>query len=195
MTSEVQHQAVVFSDAVLGFKKSLGARFTPVVEAELKALGFDFARLQVAYPLSQWVKGLRFVADHIGADVPQGERFRHLGRIFMQGFVETPMGFAALTAGRVFGIKRTLLRMGRNFRTATNYSFSEEREVGPKEVELRVGIAPDFLPHVEERSALFAEYRQGVLEGVLDVMGVKGTVAVLNVDLARQDFTYRVSWD
>lgn len=195
MSPELQQEPVVFSDAVLGFKKSLGARFTPVVAAELKSLGFDFDKMQVAYPLGQWVKGLRFVADHIGAEVPEGERFRHLGRIFMKGFVETPMGFAALTAGRVFGVRRTLLRMGRNFRTATNYSFSEEREVGPKEVHLRVGIAPQFLPSVSERSALFAEYRQGVLEGVLDVLGARGTVEVLQVDLVKQDFTYRVTWE
>lgn len=195
MAAEAQQEPVVFSDAVVGFKKSLGARFTPTVEAELKALGFDFSKLQVAYPLAQWVKGLRVVAVHLAADVPDGERFRHLGRIFMKGFVETPMGFAALTAGRVFGVKRTLLRMGRNFRTATNYSFSEEREVAPKEVQLRVGIAPAFLPLVTERSTLFAEYRQGVLEGVLDVLDVKGTVEVLHVDVAQQDFTYRVTWE
>ena len=195
MSAEAQQEPVVFADAVVGFKKSLGPRFTTAVEQELKALGFDFNKLQVAYPLAQWVKGLRFVAEHLGGDVAESERFRHLGRIFMLGFVQTPMGFAALTAARVFGVKRTLLRMGRNFRTATNYSFSEEREVGPKEVELRVGISPQFLPQVTERSALFAEYRQGVLEGVLDVLDVKGEVQVLHVDLANQDFTYRVRWE
>jgi uncharacterized protein (TIGR02265 family) len=193
--STAQQEPVVFADAVQGFRKSLGARFTPEVEAEFLRLGFDFKKLQVAYPLNQWVQGLKVLAAKVATDVPEAQRIRHLGRIFMKGFVETPVGFAALTAARVFGVRRTLLRMGRNFRTATNYSFSEEREVGPKEVQLRVGIAPEFLPQVTERGALFAEYRQGVLEGVLDVLGAKGTVELLRADLDQQDFTYRVTWE
>jgi uncharacterized protein (TIGR02265 family) len=188
-------EAVVFADAVASLKKSLGARFTPQVQAELKALGLDFDKLQVAYPLNQWLQALHLVSRHVVADVPVADRFRHLGRLFIQGFVQTPMGFAALTAARVFGVKRTLLRMGRNFRTATNYAVSEERDVGPKEVQLRICVAPQYLPGIEEKSALFLEYRHGVLEGVLEVLGVRGTVEVLSVDLPKQDFTYRVTWD
>lgn len=191
----LQQEPVVFADAVLGFRKSLGSRFTAQVEAQFLELGFDFKKLQVAYPLAQWVKGLKVLATQVAGDVPEPERIRHLGRIFMKGFVETPVGFAALTAARVFGVRRTLLRMGRNFRTATNYSFSEEREVGPKEVHLRVGIAPEYLPLVTERGSLFAEYRQGLLEGVLDVLNARGTVELLHVDLTAQDFTYRVTWE
>jgi uncharacterized protein (TIGR02265 family) len=187
-------EAVVFADAVASLKKSLGPRFTPKVQEELKALGFDFDKLQIAYPLNQWLEGLHLVAQHVVSDVPEADRFRHLGQLFIKGFVQTPMGFAALTAARVFGVKRTLLRMGRNFRTATNYAVSEETDLGPKEVQLRISVAPEFLPGIDEKTSLFLEYRQGVLEGVLEIFGAKGTVEVVKVDLAKQDFTYRITW-
>lgn len=57
-----------------------------------------------------------------------------------------------------------------------------------------MGIAPEYLPQVTERGSLFAEYRQGGLEGGLGGLRAKGTVGLLQVDLDSQDFPCRVTW-
>lgn len=49
------------------------------------------------------------------------------------------------------------------------------------------------LPQVTERGALFAEYRQGMLEGLLDVLVAKGNEDLFRADLIVQDFAYRVT--
>ena len=71
------------------------------------------------------------------------------------------------------------------------------RDVGPKEVQLRCFVkdgAYSEALHDERGAAALAGYRQGVLEGVLEVLKVPGTVEVMSGDVARHDFTFRVTW-
>ncbi len=194
MSEDDHSEPVVFGPAVDGLRKALGDRFTPQLREALKREGVDLDKVQVAYGLGTWLTAIRFIADAMGAEVAPTERYRHLGRQFVHGFVETPIGFAALTAGRVFGVKRTLLRMGRNFKTAANYIDSEVLDVGPKEISIRTFVPEKFLKKMSEQSKLFVEYRQGVLEAVLEVLSAKGHVEIVRADLARHDFTYRITW-
>ncbi len=194
MAQDDQSEPVVFGPALEGLRKSLGARFTPQLAEALRAKGVDLEKTQVAYGLATWLTGISIIAEAVGADLPASERYRNLGRTFMHGFVETPIGFAALTAGKVFGVKRTLMRMGRNFKTAANYIESEVSDLGPKEMSIRTYVPDHFLPKMTEQSQLFVEYRQGVLQAVLEVLGAQGTVEIVHADLPRHDFTYRISW-
>ena len=187
-------EPVVFGTAVDGMRRALGDQLTPAIRQQLIAVGIDFDKVQAAYSLDTWLAVVRTLAASLAADVPEDERYRHLGRLFMRGFVETPLGFAALTTGKVFGIKRTLLRMGRNFRTAANYIESELVEVGPKEVRIRTYIHEKFLPRVTDRSLLISEYRQGVLQEVVALLGGKGEVRLVEAHLERQDVTFRITW-
>lgn len=194
MAQDDQSEPVVFGPALEGLKRALGDRFTPQLRDVLRAEGVDLDKVQVAYSLSAWLKAIRVIAEALGGDVPAEERYRHLGRTFMHGFVETPIGFAALTAGKVFGVKRTLMRMGRNFKTAANYIESEVSDLGPKEMSIRTYVPEHFIAKMTEQSQLFVEYRQGVLQAVLEVLGAQGTVEIVRADLPRHDFTYRISW-
>jgi uncharacterized protein (TIGR02265 family) len=176
-------------------RRALGKQLTPALRQQLVGVGIDFEKVQVAYSLDTWLAVVRALAASLGAEVPEDDRYRHLGRLFMRGFVETPLGFAALTTGKVFGIRRTLLRMGRNFRTAANYIETELFEVGPKEVRIRTYIHEKFLPRVTDHSLLISEYRQGVLQEVLALLGGKGVVAMVEANTQRQDVTFRITWD
>ena len=188
-------EPVVFGTAVDGMRRALGKQLTPALRQQLIAVGIDFEKVQAAYSLDTWLSVVRTLAAALGAEVPEADRYRHLGRLFMRGFVETPLGFAALTTGKVFGVRRTLLRMGRNFRTAANYIESELVEVGPKEVRIRTYIHEKFLPRVSDHSLLISEYRQGVLQEVLALLGGKGEVAMVEANTQRQDVTFLITWD
>jgi uncharacterized protein (TIGR02265 family) len=188
-------EPVVFGSAIEGMRKALGKKFTPALRDQLNAVGVDFEKVQVAYSLASWLEVIRVLARTLGAEVPEADRFRHLGRMFMRGFVETPMGFAALTAGKVFGTRRTLLRMGRNFRTAANYIETENTELGPKELRIRTWINPKFLPRIADRSMLIADYRRGVLEEVIALLGSTGTVEFVDVNPDVHDITFHITLD
>lgn len=187
-------EPVVFGSAVEGMRKALGKQFTPALLEKFKAAGVDFDKAQVAYTLDTWLMVIRTLAATLGSEIAEGDRYQHLGRLFMRGFVETPVGFAALAAGKVFGTRRTLMRMGRNFRTAANYVETEVTEVGPNEVHIRTFISPRFLPRVSDRSMLIAEYRHGVLQEVLTLLGSKGSVKMARVRADLQDVTFHITW-
>ena len=188
-------EPVVFGTAVEGMRKALGKQFTPALLAKFKADGIDFEKAQVAYTLDAWLQVIRTLGVELGGEVPENDRYQYIGRLFMRGFVETPLGFAALAAGKVFGVKRTLMRMGRNFRTAANYIETEVADVGPKEIRIRTFISEKFLPRVSDRSMLIVEYRQGVLQEVLSVLGAKGVVKIVDVNPARHDVTFHITWE
>lgn len=188
------HEPVVFGAALDGLRKALDKQLTPELRKELLGIGVDFERLQVAYSLDTWLQVVRMVAGTVSANLPEGLRYRHLGRVFMRGFVQTTIGFAALTAGKLFGVKRTMLRMGRNFKTAANYIETTSEEVGPKELKIRTFIQPEFLPKVKDRSMLILEYRQGVLEEVLAQVGGVGTVEIIDPHPEVHDATFHIRW-
>lgn len=194
MVSDPTLEPVVFGAAIDGMRKALGKRFTPELKSTLLKAGVDFDKAQVAYSLDTWLVVVRTLGDSLAGEVPAGDRYQALGRMFMRGFVETPIGFAALTAGKVLGIKRTLMRMGRNFRTAANYIETEQTDVGPKELRIRTFINEKFLPRVNDRTMLIVEYRQGVLQEVLKLVGGVGVVEVVDAKPELHDVTFRITW-
>jgi uncharacterized protein (TIGR02265 family) len=190
-------EPIVFQGALDGLRRALGSSLSPQVVGELRAIGIDFDKLRPAYPVGDWYKALTIAANAIARDKPLEERFRSVGRAFVQGYIETPMGFAVATACKVIGVKRTMLRMGRNFATANNYMEVEGRDVGPKEVHLRCYVkdgAYSEALHDEAGARALSGYRQGFLEGVLKVLNVPGKIEAISGDAARHDFTFRITW-
>jgi uncharacterized protein (TIGR02265 family) len=194
MTFDPALEPVVFGAAIDGMRKALGKRFTPELKSTLLKAGIDFDKVLPAYSLESWILVVRTLGDALAADAAPDDRYQSLGRLFMQGFVQTPIGFAALAAGKLLGVKRTLLRMGRNFRTASNYIETECTQVGLNDLRIRTFIAEKFRPRVTDRSTLMAEYRQGVLQEVLVLVGGKGTVEIVDVKPELHDVTYRIAW-
>lgn len=185
----------MFATAVEATRKAFGKRFTPELKAELKALGMDFESIQAAYALDTWLEAARVMSRAFFPDLPEAERHRQLGRDFMKGYVQTAIGFATLATAKLIGVKRTLLRMGRNFRTAANYIEAEALDIGPKEVHLRATVGSEFLPRVRPgANDVIVHYRHGVLEETLALLGVAGTVDVLEVAADRPGGLFRITW-
>ncbi len=191
---ESELEPVVFTEAVNGLRKALGKRFTPELAAELARVGIDYDRPQVAYAIGTWLAAATRVAAHLGPEVPEADRYRHLGQSFIRSFIATPLGIATVGAAKLMGVKRTLLRMGRNFKTACNYLECEGAETGPNEVRLRVFVAAPYLPKVKDPGNVIVGYRRGVLEGTLEAVGAKGTVEIIDAVPERYDYTYRITW-
>jgi uncharacterized protein (TIGR02265 family) len=186
-------EPVVFAETLDGMRRALGAKLTPALLAEVKALGIDFDKLQVAYSLPTWLAVMKRIADVVAADAPEHERFRILGRQFMRGFTEQGLGRAALAAGKIFGVRRTLMRMGRNFQTATNYIAATATDVGQFEVHIRTYVLEPFLSAVD-RTGVVLDYRRGVLEEILALLGVNGFVDIIDARAERGEATFRVTW-
>jgi uncharacterized protein (TIGR02265 family) len=189
-----EHEPVVFGTAIEAMRNALKDSLTPALQERLKQRGIDLAKIRPAYPMDLWVDVIRIAGNELLAHVPESERYVQLGRRFMRGFVDTGVGFAALQLGKLIGVKRTLQRMGRNFRQASNYLETEITDVGPKELRIRTFTAAAFLPRATDRTNLVTDYRRGVLTEVLVLLGAQGRVEVLEQDLERQDSTFRVTW-
>lgn len=187
-------QPVVFGHAFEALVKALKDRVTPELRGELKKLGVDLAKVQAAYPMDTWVEVIRLTGEKLLPQLPPAERTRQLGHLFMEGFVQTPLGLAVLAVAKLIGVKRTLQRMGRNFKQATNYLEADIADLGPKSVRIRTFTNERYLPYTTDRTSFIAEYRQGLLEAVLTTLGATGTVKLSASDFTRQDVTFEVSW-
>ncbi len=192
--SEPVEEPIVFGSGVEALRNALERHLTPALREELLHAGFDLNKVMPAYPMDQWVDALRIVARHLAPQLPEHDQYVHLGRQFMKGFVSTAVGKAALAISRVIGPRRTLLRMGRNFKQATNYIETQTSEVAERELHLRIYTHDRFLGKTRDRSTLVTDYRRGVLEAVLELIHVEGTVDITDVHPERQDVTFRLRW-
>lgn len=188
-------EPVVFGQAIEALVKALRDRITPAFRHEAKAKGVDLDKLQTAYSLNVWSDFLRALGQHTLSEYPEGQRYNQLGRTFMRGFVETPLGIAALALAKLLGPRRALERMGRNFKQATNYLEAEFTEVGPKEVRLRTFTAPQYLARTVDNTTMIAEYRQGLLSETLVLIGAKdGNVEIIERRPEEHGVTFRITW-
>lgn len=192
--SQPAEEPIVFGSSVEALRNALAKQLTPALRQELLQVGLDFDKVLPAYPMDQWVDALRIVARHLAPQLPEHDQYVHLGRQFMQGFVATAVGKAALAISRVIGPRRTLLRMGRNFKQATNYIETHTTEVGERELHLRIYTHERFLEKTRDRSTLVTDYRRGVLLAVMEFIRVEGTVDITDVHPERQDVTFRLRW-
>lgn len=141
------------------------------------------------------VEPVVLMVDGLFPGLPVPVQHRRLGREFMAGYVQTAIGFATLTTAKLIGVKRTLLRMGRNSRTAANYLDTDVKDVGPTEVHLRATVGDEFLGRVPPGAKeLIVQDRRGVLEETLGLLGVEGQVEVLEVEAGRPGALFRITW-
>lgn len=180
-----QNEEVIFTDAVQGlFIKGLGARVSPELHAELKAVGLDLrGKLLPAYSRKTWNAAIALAAAHVWPQLGVAEAHVRLGRTIIDGFLETLLGKALAGMAKVLGPTRTLARMKKNLRTGCNYN----------EVNLFVDAPSDVRFWINE-PFIHPGYVQGLLQGTLEISGARNaTVEVLTVD--SEGTTYRVRWD
>ena len=80
--------------------------------------------------------------------------------------------------GKVLGVKRTLLRFGRNLKTTGNYVETDVQDLGEREVNIITRVLPEFRKHVTPRWRAIAQYRVGILEAALEILKAEGTVVL-----------------
>lgn len=185
---------VVFASSFEGLRRALGPAFDASFRDEASKRGVSFDKLHAAYPLATWLETLELASNRLAPGVSQEARYLAVGRRFVRGFTESGVGFAAVAVGRALGPKRMLQRMGRNFQAGTNYLETALTEVGPTELRMSTFVNARFIPRMGPGSMAYAHFRQGILEETLAMLKVKGTVELVDFDVEKQNFTYRVKW-
>jgi len=190
----IAEEPVIFSTVAEGARKAFGARLTPELLAKMKAVGFDLDSQQVAYPLLPFLDAIGVLADELFPKQPRTKQLRLLGREFILGYRATTIGFAVLTMARVIGLKRTLLRMGRNLHTTANYLEVDTEDAGPSEVIVRTKVRQEFRAIITPSYlAIVNGYRVGVFEGTFQELGARGEVT-MDGPAERPEVAFRLRW-
>jgi uncharacterized protein (TIGR02265 family) len=192
--SETAEHAVIFASAVEGFVKGLRVPLSKRVLNEVTQLGIDLDQPAPAYTLEAWETAMRLAAAELYPALTESERFRTLGRDFIQGYIQTAFGKAALAFIKIIGPRRSLHRMSHNFRSAANYIGCEASDVADRHVELRTWMLPQYLPQWRNRPVFFVHYRHGVLEEIMSMQGLNAKVDILSYQPEDQTARYGINW-
>jgi uncharacterized protein (TIGR02265 family) len=191
-----QRQPVVFDSVVEGLARALGNPLPPNLRAQFEKAGIDPVRPVPAYPLEQFEALITGLARELYPRQTPAEGLHALGRHFLKGFVQTMVGKAVFALAQVIGPKRTLLRMGRNFKSAADAMDITTVSTGAAEVELQVVVQPQFLAGRANRDQPMVEYRAGILEATLEALGItRYVVRIEENDRALQRARFRITWE
>lgn len=186
---------VIFGSAIEGFYRTYRERLTPSVKAEIAALGIDFDHILPAYDLEVFERAFRRAGERIYPSLPEQERWRRLGREFVDGYVQTPLGKAVMVMSKLLGPRRTLERIARTFRTGSNYVATETTIISDTELELKTWMTQPYLEAWRGRATLHLDYRLGILEAVMAMFVTReSSVKVLEKNLLEQSARYRIRW-
>jgi uncharacterized protein (TIGR02265 family) len=113
----------------LGFRDAFEALFLrdlkdvlkPAHRLELKRLGVDLEHLLPAYPATTLRAALLVVGPLVAPERSDFEQQVELGRRLTRGYFDTLLGRAMSKMMRLVGPDRGITRIGRSFRTLTNY--------------------------------------------------------------------------
>lgn len=84
--------------------------------AELKAVGFDLARIENKYPIQVWRNALDVTRRRMYPGLPEEQGYRALGRKFIDGYFETIIGRVVAVPVSLLGIERIIPRIARSLR-------------------------------------------------------------------------------
>jgi len=150
---------LVYDFAIESLFRGLGPRFTPELEARVKALGIDPGKkLLPAYPREVWVRVVDVIARELGGPDP-AQAHRALGAAITHGFAETTLGIVMKPAVLLMGVRRLLLRLPKNLTMSNNFLkvTVEEPAAGALRVRLSHDVpSADFLCGLIEEMARYA---------------------------------------
>lgn len=112
-----------FKEAVEGlFLRALRSQDDPRLVEKLRGVGIDVTSpLLPAYSAETWARGITLAGARLHPDLSTERATYRIGCAFSDGYASTMMGKALYALLKTLGPRRTLPRMGRNFRTVTNY--------------------------------------------------------------------------
>lgn len=177
-----ENQRIIFAVQAEGLLRGLDPDVTGRLKTRLKEAGLDpDVALPPGWPAERLKVWLDLASAEIYPDFALDEAHRRIGRRFLDGWQRTMLGAASAQFLKVLGMKRTLERLTRAFRTGDN--FSETSVDFPSE---RVGV-------VTIRSQQLPHYIAGILDGGLALMKVKGKVSI--EPASGDTMTFRVEWE
>jgi len=159
---------VVFKNVVESlFVRALGSKLSLRCVERIRDGGIDLRfKLTGFYLRETFYRCVRIAGEELFPGVDQDQQMVMLGTVFMEGFEQTLIGRAALTAARFMGTRRTLERMANNFRTSNNYMQVDFQEVRAGEVLLTLSQTsgvPGYFEGALRRGLLFAGARDLVV--------------------------------
>ena len=130
-----------FRDAVEGlFIRELKGLLMPAHHAQLKSLGIDLGKLLPAYPVATFRAGLDLMGPLVAPHQPPFEQQLELGRRLTRGYFDTFLGRAMSKMMAMVGPDRGITRIGRSYRSLTNYVDAKLLEHPPGSA--RVSFSP-----------------------------------------------------
>lgn len=154
-------EPLAFSSMVEGLRRAMGNQVDEAAHRRFEELGIPMrGKMQPTYPRDAWMRVSLYAGQLLNPMLsPEAQRVA-LGRRFVQGYAETIVGKVLLTAMRIIGPRRALLRLERSFRTGNNYSRATFRET-PAGLELDVLGTP------------YPEWYEGMVRESLAITGAK----------------------
>lgn len=172
----------MFSQTVEGLFRALG----PLDERSLgkfRAIGFNPARLEPAYPVEKYVELQRVAVAVFAEGMPFSVGIEALGRRFVDGYGETLIGRAVLLSLKLLGPRRTLERLTRTLSTGTSFFETKLTETAP-------GVWQLWLNHVT-----YPGWYVGLLRRGLELAGANDIeLKVLRHDGPGLGLTLEVRW-
>lgn len=177
-------EEVIFRNTVEAlFNRALGPKLTDRCVERIRREGIDLRhRLEGFYSRETFYRCVRILGEELFPDLGEDERMVQLGTTFMDGFEQTLIGKAALSASRFMGTRRTLARMAENYRTSNNYQKVELREVALGEMRITLS-----------QTSGVSGYFEGALRRALTLIGTRG-LRVRREDDDGRRCTLCISW-
>ncbi|MEW6434363.1 MAG: DUF2378 family protein [Myxococcota bacterium] len=155
---------------------------TGPMKDELRAIGLDLDALQPSYPLPILRLAFEVARRHAFPALPEAEGFRSVGRAFVRGFKQTPIGWVFRSMAPVFGPERTIQTLPRYVGSVREDLPMEIIAVGERRYQLSSpdgGANPHFLA--------------GCLDAVLETCGAKGGVVEV-ITTTADGFSLDIRW-
>src|SRR5262245_9750125 len=100
---------VVYGNTAEGLaRRALAKGITPKIYERVKNVGIDLEKIQSAYPRQTYYQGLDILVEELFPSEKREEALRQLGSLFIDGYRETMLGRAVLSAVRLMGPRRSL---------------------------------------------------------------------------------------
>lgn len=178
-------EELVYSNTLEGLRLALRNHGVDPAAVDLgfRGIGIDFAKLIPAYARLQFIDALRLSAKLAYPELPPNEAFRGVGRLVVDGYVETIMGKAVHAAARLMGPMWVLKRMTRTLRTSDNCTEASASEISPTEVTI----------WMNDHLGCFGYY-EGIYEATVRVSGGRDGVCTMESTSGERAATYRVRW-
>lgn len=150
---------------------------------ELAAAGLDLsAPLRPQYRAEDTYRFLPIVRAHLFPSLDDEEAYLRIGRLFLDGYFQTPLGVAVRVLLRLLGPERNVLRLPAYFEGGTSYLKVTVQKLAPGHFHLTISEV-----------SVHPAVTQGVLEQAMKVAGARDPTVEYRV-LPDGQVVYWIRW-